>query len=359
MPETPAESVKTDGTRQTDLDKEGIGLKSDHTTPAHQLMEQWPSMRGFCKGVRKLERLEAKGYKISDYVMQLEQNRGLIRVWGVSEGIDPNGRAQSSPTEDPDMDAPSPVPVKERLWGPLDASSLNTFTMSTPENPNGSQESPGALRLDGTLKINHNHVKGLLQSYMKNIHNLHPFLNPKELRKMVGDFVDTYDVSSNRTVHAGVKRKRSATSYSNPYSLGSAPSSELIEKSLQDAIVLLVLALGKVADYKDPLPSPDQDQNLLRDTVWRSAHGPPYSVNNNFSSNSGAAPGKRNIDKLPGMAYFRYATDILANHIGGNTVIHAQANILAALYISQYARVLECWSWINCACRICCVLIKA
>jgi ribonuclease HI len=72
---------------------------------------------------------------------------------------------------------------------------------------------------------------------MKNIHNLHPFLNPKELRKMVGDFVDTYDVSSNRTVHAGVKRKRSATSHSNPYPV----------KQLAKSAVL------PVADYASPV----------------------------------------------------------------------------------------------------------
>jgi hypothetical protein len=59
------------------------------------------------------------------------------------------------------------------------------------------------------------------------------------------------------------------------------------------------------------------------------------------------------------MAYYSYATDILGNHHGGLTIAHAQAFILAALYISQFARVLESWSWINSACRITIVLLKA
>ena len=59
------------------------------------------------------------------------------------------------------------------------------------------------------------------------------------------------------------------------------------------------------------------------------------------------------------MGYFAYATDILGNQQGGNTVAHAQAMILAALYLSQFARVLESWSWINNACRVVLVLIKA
>jgi hypothetical protein len=62
---------------------------------------------------------------------------------------------------------------------------------------------------------------------------------------------------------------------------------------------------------------------------------------------------------MPGMAYFSYATDILGNQQGGSTVAHAQAMLLAALYLGQFARVLESWSWINNACRICSILIKS
>ncbi|KAF2022445.1 hypothetical protein EK21DRAFT_119783 [Setomelanomma holmii] len=59
------------------------------------------------------------------------------------------------------------------------------------------------------------------------------------------------------------------------------------------------------------------------------------------------------------MAYFSYATDILGNQQGGRTVRHAQAMILAALYIGQFAHILESRSWINSACRVVMVLIKA
>ena len=82
-----------------------------------------------------------------------------------------------------------------------------------------------------------------------------------------------------------------------------------------------------------------------------------YSHNNNSFSEEPERP--RNINLMPGMAYFSYATDILGNQQGGNTVAHAQCMLLAALYLGQFARVLESWSWINNACRICLILIKS
>jgi len=66
----------------------------------------------------------------------------------------------------------------------------------------------------------------------------------------------------------------------------------------------------------------------------------------------------RNIDILPGLAYYAYATDILGNLYGGNELAHAQAFLLAGLYMGQYARVLESWSWISSACRVCHILVK-
>jgi hypothetical protein len=366
-PATPAESVRTDNTNQmVEYGKERIGLKSDHTTPAHLLLEKWTSMASFSKGVHQLDRLRRENRDISDYVMDLEQNRGLIRVWGVGEGNDPSDGAPSTPTPGEHavgVMSPATLPgasvlVQDKLWGPLEASSPSTLSVSSPQDSN-MERHPGGLASDGSLKIDPVTVESLYTSYIKNIHNLHPFLNPSKLKSMTQNFAEMYGLSRNRNLHAGVKRKRSTSHYSDPFSPGGGTTSEFIEKSLHNAIVLLVLALGKVAAYKDKLPSPDPDKGVFRDAVRGSTHGSPSSANNSFSSDSGTYLLQRNIDKLPGMAYFSYATDILGNHVGGNTVAHAQANLLAALYVAQYARVLESWSWINCACRICLVLIKA
>jgi hypothetical protein len=57
-------------------------------------------------------------------------------------------------------------------------------------------------------------------------------------------------------------------------------------------------------------------------------------------------------DIYPGLAYFGYATDILGNNHGGTGVIHAQAFLLAGLYLGQMGRALESWAWIQDGCRV-------
>jgi hypothetical protein len=174
---------------------------------------------------------------------------------------------------------------------------------------------------------------------------------------MIREFIEQYspDVKAvnavspaNHQLNPGIKRKRSSSAFGEPYS-----SKGAIERSLRNAIVLLVLALGKVCAHTDRLPHPQGDKSpVTNGGAWG-------QMNGSFHSDMSDDGRPRNIDILPGMAYFAYATDILGNQQGGHTVAHAQAMILAALYLSQFARVLESWSWINNACRITAVLIKA
>ena len=183
---------------------------------------------------------------------------------------------------------------------------------------------------------------------------------------MVHDFIEQYspDVRCanarspavtclQHQLHQGVKRKRSSSTFGELYSLYGA-----IERSLRNAIVLLVLALGKVCAYERKLPAPQSDKAPFLNGVWGYPGESPHP-NCSFDGENSDDNRLKNIDILPGMAYFSYATDILGNQQGGNTVAHAQAMILASLYLSQFARVLESWSWISNACRITMVLIKA
>lgn len=370
-PATPADSVRTDHTQTAgDSSKDrGTGLQSDHRTPAHMLLEEWPSMKDFCADIPHIKRLLDLGKKVYDYPMELEQDRGLLRVWGVGEGHDSNDGAQgpASP-ESNDSDAPSPASAKEGIWGypPVDHSSPSTMSGDTPRSHYGHQ---GGLGPDGKPDFRGKTLLELLESYHQHIHTLHPFLNPSKLRKMIKDFSEVYSPDA-RTGNAmspgtalpnrlkGIKRKRSSSAFGDGYfSLGDLCKGS-IERSLRNAIVLLVLALGKVCQHKDALPSPQGDRNPMANGAWGYTRDSPHSSSHSFSSED-PDNRPRNIDILPGMAYFSYATDILGNQQGGNTVAHAQANLLAALYLGQFARVLESWSWINNACRICLVLIKA
>ena len=366
QPATPADSVRSEHSGATGLPpKEKSGLQSDHTTPAHKLFEEWHSMTHFCRNVDYIEKLIEGGHEVSEYPMLLEQDRGLLRVWGVGEGQDLNDGAQGpgSPDSGGDADASSPAPGKEGLWGhPLaDTSSPGTVPGEIPSS-HPRQENDGGLGPDGRPDFRSHVLWELYDSYIENIHKLHPFMNASKLRRMIKEFSEQYspDVNAKHTgspaanalanhqLSQSLKRKRSSSAYGEPYSAKGA-----IERSLRNALVLLVLALGKVCAHHDPLPSPQSDKMSYTNGGWG------VHANGSFNSDISDDNRPRNVDILPGMGYFAYATDILGNQQGGNTVAHAQAMILAALYLSQFARVLESWSWINNACRVVLVLIKA
>jgi hypothetical protein len=66
----------------------------------------------------------------------------------------------------------------------------------------------------------------------------------------------------------------------------------------------------------------------------------------------------KNIDVIPGLAYFAIATDTIGNQLGGHTLQHVQANILAGLYHGQLARIVESYAYIHKACNSIQILIK-
>ena len=363
QPATPADSVRSEHSGATGLPhKEKSGLQSDHTTPAHKLFEEWQSMAHFCRNVDYIEKLIEGNHDVSEYPMLLEQDRGLLRVWGVGEGQDLNDGAQGpgSPDSGGDADASSPAPGKEGLWGypPADTSSPGTVPGEIPSS-HPRPENSGGLGPDGRPDFRSHVLWELYDSYIENIHKLHPFMNASKLRRMIKEFSEQYspDIKPNHSgspaantlaVNQSLKRKRSGSAFGEPYSAKGA-----IERSLRNALVLLVLALGKVCAHHEPLASPQSDKASHTNGGWG------VHANGSFNSETSDDNRPRNVDILPGMGYFAYATDILGNQQGGNTVAHAQAMILAALYLSQFARVLESWSWINNACRVVLVLIKA
>jgi hypothetical protein len=272
QPATPADSVRTDISRTTDAGlQDKAGLQSDHTTPAHKLFEDWTAMHEWYKGSEYLQKMKSSGRPISDYPMQLEQERGLLRPWGFGEGLDLNDGAQGpgSPESSNESDASSPAPGKEGLWGhpPLDKASPRTVNGSL-----SSGDHVGGLGPDGRPDFTVATMDKLLESYERNMHNLHPFLNRSKVQKMFREFKEQYspdfkapNVASPAThqVSLSLKRKRSSSAFGEPYQPKGA-----IERSLRNAIVLLVLALGKVCSYKDKQPLP----KAIR-TLTRRAHG--------------------------------------------------------------------------------------
>lgn len=65
----------------------------------------------------------------------------------------------------------------------------------------------------------------------------------------------------------------------------------------------------------------------------------------------------RNLDVIPGIAYYAKAAEILGDQGDGNDLVHAQMFLLAGLYKGQLARVKESMSWITMAGRAILILL--
>lgn len=398
-----------------------LSIPIEHTTAAQKLL-RWPS-------IQELFSRNQTSYN-ENYVMELEETRGLLRVYGRGEGADlgdggqpgPASPAPSATSVKSEDQAFSPSTPPEGLWGTGFGSPISGDTKRAVH------EGIGGLNPDGTLKIDPQTCVGLLKSYMENLHILHPFLDKNRLTRMVDRFAKRYNpsefpsirspfVTSNSvgpgdirrdsaaTLNKAIKRKHSMSTTSGPptdSSSGATSSSSgtvykpLLERSISTALVLLVLALGKICEWKDPLPGPVPDgtqnprqqpyhaysplsmqldspvpgavrqsptpsQSSMYRTVASPSTGLRFGRMSRRSSNEGLSSfekGLKNADVIPGLAYYAYATDILGNLHGGNELTYIQADLLAGLYAGQLARVFESWSWINSACRACQVLVR-
>ncbi|PGH08887.1 hypothetical protein GX51_00944 [Blastomyces parvus] len=377
-----------------DLDAGELSIPIEHTTAAHKLL-LWPSIQKLLP-----ERIDA------DYVMQLEENRGPLRLYGIGEDDDTFTESPvTSPTtldQDPTITSLSRASAWGSGFGFPSGFDTNKFSM---------RPHPGGLTPYGTLNLEADTIQKYYQSYLDNMHALHPFLDASALHQMVCNFVTNYSPrkptfpfspqipqAQNERITAipKGKRKRSAeaafevTPESIPENTGAL--SPVIHKSLDNAVVLLVLALGLICDVKSDIPgplnrtnnppSPLQYQQItaasptLSDSGKLSAFPPPNEEffapstghHRRFSAATQSAdtwnspdqsePPLRNLDVIPGLAYFALASDILGDVLGGGGLKHTQACLLAALYTGQLARPFSSHAWICEASRACQILLR-
>ncbi len=332
------------------------------------------------------------------YVMDGELERGLLRLYGCGEGEDkgdghdgvPSPAASSSSGR---MEEETSTASPSGVWG----------TGQFPAREAGLQpiyDHAGGVTPDGQLLLDRKAVDQYVKSYLDRMHILHPFLDPRVLRKMVHAFKmkHSWDYSNyNRlaqSVGIGSKRKRETSE--SPGSLTEEPplhriphhsnghhpmpKRTSIEHSVSNAIILLVMALGKICAYDKPLPGPPKSSNVP--AGMKSIHPqpllgyadlPPMQVPPSSAPTSPYTPitngivatpvtsalhGK-NMDVIPGLAYFAKAADILGELPGGVDVSHIQANLLAGLYMGQLARIIPSHWYIANACRACQILIRS
>ena len=375
----------------------------NHTTGAARLLLVAP--------IKELAKEVITSRRGEKYPMIEEDRRGIIRLYGRGEGTDrPPGYdkeslvdygAEGTPS-DSGPDTPSP-PGEE--WGQLggltppgDDSNIRLHI------PRGK-----TIGSEGMPDMSRPTVLRLVEVYKRNINILHPIMIPSLLEDLVHSFLKSIPDHHARSRHIaniasrttertvagfvsshpespGNKRKRS------PASAATDSTTELQFiyefkpghpfRSISTALVLLVMALGAICEHQGKLSevasdrstddqhdspvtrngyprSPMQNSPILSTPITLPSS--PDASSMQSRSRRGSLDGgpqmpryrekPRNIDVIPGLSYFAMATDIIGNQLGGNTLQHAHANILAALYHGQLGRILESHSYIYNACR--------
>ena len=364
----------------------------EHTTAAHKLITFWPSIYSLLKAT-------SGEPPAPSYVDECEA-RGPLRLYG-------NGEADES-GESGAFNAPSPAhsngsedmggSTPPDTWGPV-PSSMNEVKRSEPY-------STGGLLADGRADLHSHTVDRLVKNYKEHIHKLHPFLDLSTLGKFIEKFMMMYSpdkapqspfIGTNGDSFARpAKRLRSEPNiFSGPPtgesgSMSSQASKRTPHRSLSIAIVYLILALGKVCEHKGLMPGPLEDTrpqqmappsngpsgyNYASPGTKPSPMSPHSSAfastpqsgdsrhvhrsrRNSLDGTQGFDRRTDNVDRIPGLGYYRHAVSILGDFLDTNELGCAQARLLAGLYKGQMARVQESWSHYHDAARICRYWIK-
>ncbi|ETS82120.1 hypothetical protein PFICI_07122 [Pestalotiopsis fici W106-1] len=389
-------------------------LPTNHTTLAALLLK-WPSIEGLVKPVLKREGI----HHINEFPISQEQQRGVLRVWGRGEGyILSNAKHESkfgqvitdvTQVDDSPGDtahsAPSPYSEREgwtdrEAWGTVGGGPTSTVEI----------HKGGVLYADGTPDFDRATVKQYVQSFKDNVLNMHPILIPTQLDAMVTMFLDSLPQSTKSAYKSGAKFVQSVGSSATP--LGPEPGSKRkrspaveepnihihrtgvpVSRSIHSALVLSVLALGKICLHKTRIPEPvsDSDGAVYHNSPHVRNGGPvsspsqgsppgplpiqasglpsPKDYNDrNMASRRASLQGsnatlrgqnyKRNIDVIPGLEYFALAGDILGSQISGYTLKHVYVELFMGLYHGQLGRVIESWSYIASAGRTLQVVLR-
>ena len=415
---SPSGSYATTGTDSSGLDSAVTQLdvndRNEHTTAAHKLL-RWPSIWAVFTKSRKSAGFEWDS--VHDYVMKLEQEQGVLRVHGrgeaqtTGEGGYPGSPAGStvSGRSEETAEGRSPPSGPEDLWG---------------FGPADNRSKGDAEAVDRGLHLDPGTLRHLLNSYLENIHVLHPFINKHRITQLFRRFSLRYNPSDHQrkwteelfgrqssaksldgsresasSLSNSTKRKRSTGQFQNldhevnPLANQSSHQPPL-ERSPETAMILLIMALGKICDWKKPIPGPVSSDNkdiyglrsqfssprpVMTDSPSSLSvrQSPASSVQPTaaakiISPTTGGSiasssmkpvgedppPALRNIDVIPGLVYYALATDILGNCHNGHELIHAQMFLLAGLYAGQLARGFESFGWIHSASRVCMYLVR-
>lgn len=371
-----------------------LSIPTNHTTGAGHLLN-WPCINGMVQRVLERENLRFP----AEFPIREEEQRGILRVYGRGEGRDPiprdrDVRAEHGTTDFPDdiahsdMSSPAPGDASGHIGG-FSPVNISEYNNSSPRTP--------VLTPSGVPDFSEPKVWGYVKSFEENILNMHPIILPKDLRGMVQIFLNSIPKPAKPIAPAqvakfvqppppptaepvGMKRKRSPAM--------DAPDTPQIQfragrpaRTINNAVVLTVLALGKICLQRENVPDVVRDDGPSRSTYSKrngypsspghasspEAFTPNYSSGmaspkdserpnpgrrHSFQGSKGGYQPRRNYDTIPGLEYFAIATDIIGNQLGGNTMNHVYAGIFAGLFHGQLGRVVESHAYIAHACNV-------
>ena len=197
----------------------------------------------------------------------------------------------------------------------------------------------------GPPNLDEKTVRHLAGSYMRYLNVMHPIITQKSLDGMIAKFMQhiggterdgagyNFALFAGNTDATGAKRKRSPTLSGIDQTFAHQPGHGWRQRTISEAIVLLILALGKVCEHQSKIPDvvPDNDGSTIKSPA--SHISPPIMhPSPQMSSHSSTLPspimqdrayhhrgpsdspgtryppGTRNIDVIPGLAYFAAAT---------------------------------------------------
>lgn len=319
-----------------------------HSTGAQHLSKKFPMTKGWFK---------AAGVGTCEiYPYQYESRRGTPRIFGSGWSGDDSTKSNIG-------------------HGQYNAS----YAQNSYEKYN-----KGGINPNGTLRLDSTTVKRLYDSYMQHMWVIYPIFNAEELKQRILAFILIYSPEDEKPEHSpapttyaqsppatiGMKRSFSEMQHGAAYyDPGQAASPKRpVDYSLNNAIILLVLALGKLCEHDDyimdgeiPKPSPfpnDCDTQApsphfperpgsTRSTNSSSSPKYPNSIINATQSFGYNNPSAKNVEKFPGLAYYAEAASILGHCIGRRGLDAVHAYIMAGLYWGQMGFVLQAADWIH------------
>ncbi|KAI6565963.1 hypothetical protein MCOR04_008880 [Pyricularia oryzae] len=339
-------------------------IPENHTTGTGNLL-MWPPIQNLVGPLFAEHGIEYP----KTYPLSIEENRGLLHLYGRGEG----------------SKSGSEVPNDFGLLA-------SAYPKDVAPSPSSNNDLGGMDTMETApcLRFDHEQMWKLVGSYKENMQNMHPIILPRDLDALISKFLQSlstvYLTKSARPAPiagfaakheiVGEKRKREDTDDSSGPKVVHQKRPAL-SRDIETAVVLCILALGEICLHKERIPDivrthgemqgqgsfssqpyPFQGFSASRNGVPPfPVQGTPLSVGwhptrsrraSFFGSTS--EPMKRNIDVIPGLQYLANATDIMGNQMGGTSVWHVHASILAGLYYGQLGRVMESYWHIHHAC---------